>query len=49
MCTYESAVEHLMSESTAMTMLCPRNFDIKYVHMSDLCDEMGIHLGTTEN
>jgi hypothetical protein len=48
-CAYESSVELLVSESTAMAMLCPRNFDIKYVRMSDLCVEMGIYLGTTEN
>ena len=42
-------MELLVSENTAVAMLCPRNFDIKYAHMSDLCDEMGMYLGTTEN
>ena len=42
-------MELLVSASTAMAMLCPRNLGINYVHMSDLCDEMGIYLGTTEN
>jgi hypothetical protein len=49
MCAYESSVELLVSKSTATAVLLPRNFDIKYVHMSDWCDEMDIYLGTTEN
>jgi uncharacterized membrane protein YhfC len=48
-CAYESSVEILVSASTAMAMLRPRNFVIYYVQMSDLCDEKGIYLGVTKN
>ena len=41
-CAFESSMQLLVPESAAMAMLCPRNFDIKYVHMSDLCVEMGV-------